>query len=259
LRIKPVLRWPGGKSRHLKYILPLIPRHSTYIEPFAGGLAVLLAKERSPIEVVNDMNGDLVALYRNVQYHVDAVVSEIEFALNARQNLFDYKEQPGLTEIQRAARWFVRNKVSWGGNCKSFGCQGARASRRGAMEDLLALNERLDRVVIESLPYQRCLKTYDRRDAFFFLDPPYLDATPGPYAGWTAEQMTELRAILDGLKAQWVLTVDDSPGTRRIFKGLRLRPIAFANKVKQLRLGGDPTMHELLITPAGSPRRRAAS
>ena len=111
-RVKPILKWPGGKTRLLPKILPLIPPHKCYCEPFAGGLAVLLAKERSEEEVVNDLNGTLVALYRNVQYHMPALLDEIEFALNARQNLHDYTKQPGLTEIQRAARWFVRNRIS---------------------------------------------------------------------------------------------------------------------------------------------------
>lgn len=185
-----------------------------------------------------------------MQYHVDAIVSEIEFALNARQNLLDYRQQKGLTEIQRAGRWFVCNKISWGGNGTSFGCQGARASRRGAMEAVLALHERLDRCVIESIPYQQCLKTYDRTDTFYFIDPPYLDADPGAYAGWTIEQMYELRAILDGLKSKWLLTVDDSNGTREVFAGLKLREISTVNKLTQLRNEKPAVMRELLISPA---------
>lgn len=59
---KPILRWPGGKSRLLSNILPLIPEHICYAEPFAGGLAVLLAKPRSKVEVTNDANGTFVGL-----------------------------------------------------------------------------------------------------------------------------------------------------------------------------------------------------
>src|ERR1700722_9405160 len=120
-RIRPILRWPGGKSRLLKKILPLIPPHTCYCEPFAGGLAVLLAKERSPVEVVNDLNGDLVHLYRNAQYHLPALVQELEWILNSRKNLHDFIAQPGLTEIQRAARWLVRNNICFGGYTKDFG------------------------------------------------------------------------------------------------------------------------------------------
>ena len=81
----------------------------------------MLAKERSPVEVVNDLNGDLVHLYRNVQYHLPALLQEVEWTLGSRKNLFDFIAQPGLTEIQRAARWLIRNKISFGGGMTSFG------------------------------------------------------------------------------------------------------------------------------------------
>lgn len=210
---------------------------------------MFLAKERSKIEVINDANGDLIALYRNVQYHVDAIVSEIEFALNARQNLVEYREQKGLTEIQRAARWFVCNKISFGGGGTTFGCVGARASRRAAMEDLLALNERLDRAIIEHLPYQRCVKNYDRKNSFFFFDPPYLKADPIAYRGWTEAEMVELRDILAGMQGKWVLTVDDSKSTREIFARFCMRKIQTRNALSSLRMGRKKVMRELLITP----------
>lgn len=74
---RPILRWPGGKRRMLKRILPKITPHVCYCETFAGGLAVLLAKERSEVEIVNDLNGTLVALYRNLQYHLPALLAEM--------------------------------------------------------------------------------------------------------------------------------------------------------------------------------------
>src|SRR6185295_16479727 len=100
-RFRPLVRWPGGKTRLLSKILPLIPPHVCYCEPFAGGLAVLLAKPRSKIEVVNDLNGDLVALYRCAQYHLDELCRELEFMIGSRRNLVDYVAQPGITDIQR--------------------------------------------------------------------------------------------------------------------------------------------------------------
>jgi DNA adenine methylase len=259
LRTKPIVRWPGGKSRHLKYILPLIPEHHCYCEPFAGGLAVFLARGPSKLEVINDQNGTLVALYRNAQYHVEELVAEIQWTLNARKNLEDFKEEKGLTEIQRVARWFVRNRISYGAKGLCFGYEGARASRQYAIDSLRELSQRLDRTIIEQLPYEDCVRHYDKRDTFFFLDPPYLNANPGAYAGWTADQMQGLRDLLSEIKGKWILTVDDSPGTRSIFADFKLKGISFDNKLVPSHLGRH-TMRELIITPAESrPRRRVSS
>ena len=112
---KPVLRWPGGKRRHLKTILPLIKPHECYVEPFAGGLAVLLAKPRSPVEIVNDSNWNIVALYRCAQFHLEALLREMEWQVAARVNFREFRENRGLTDLQRAARFLVGNLTSFGG------------------------------------------------------------------------------------------------------------------------------------------------
>lgn len=253
-RFKPIIRWPGGKSRLLDKILPRIPRHVCYCEPFMGGLAVLLAKERSRIEVVNDLNGDLVALYRNAQYHLPALLAEMEWTLNSRKNLFDFISQPGLTELQRAARWFVRNKISFGGGMTSFavgriGGGGASVSQINAMEQLKKFHERMDKVSVENLPYDRCLKLYDAPTTFFFVDPPYLHARPKNYAGWNEDQMTGLRENLDGLEAGWLLTVDDSPFNRRLFKGCRIEAVQTRNGCVNHAYKPNATFGELIISP----------
>ena len=114
-RARPVIAWPGGKTRMLKHLLPLIPPHTLYCEVFGGGLALLLAKSQSEVEVINDINGDLVSFYRTCKYHLDPLLDELDLVTNSRQDFQDYLAQPGLTEIQRAARWFIRNKLSFGG------------------------------------------------------------------------------------------------------------------------------------------------
>ena len=102
-RPRPIVKWAGGKSRLLKSIMPLIPAHVCYCEPIFGGGAVLYAKDRAKVEVVNDINGNLVSLYRNLQFHLPALLEELEWLFASRQNLHDFIAQPGLTELQRAA------------------------------------------------------------------------------------------------------------------------------------------------------------
>ena len=73
--IKPAIRWAGGKRLLAKYILPHVLPHECYVEPFSGGLAVMLAKPRSRMEVVNDIDGDLVTFYRCVRFHQEPLLT----------------------------------------------------------------------------------------------------------------------------------------------------------------------------------------
>jgi DNA adenine methylase len=252
-RVKPILRWPGGKSRHLPVILPLITPHLCYVEPFAGGLAVLLAKERSRTEVVNDTNGTLVALYRNAQWHCEALLKELEFVLNSRQTLHEFLKQPGLTEIQRVARYLVCNKISFGGNGHSFSVSkgqggGAGISRENIQTAIRELNQRLDKVVVENLPYDHCVRLYDSKDAFFFFDPPYLHAKVGPYKGWDEKQMTEFAELLPAIQGNWVVTVDGSDFNRRLFKRWNLQKMTLPNQCLNSRKHVGRTFDEFVIT-----------
>jgi DNA adenine methylase len=148
-RIRPIVRRPGGKSRLLGELLPL-PDHHTYVEPFAGGLAVLLAKEPSPVEIVNDLDDELVCLYRVAQFHLEALVTELTFMLHSRKNLKGWLKQRGVTDIQRAGRYLARNRCSFGGDGQSYAVvrkAGGGLSSRANVEALLrAFNTRLDRV-----------------------------------------------------------------------------------------------------------------
>ncbi len=258
-RYKPIVRWPGGKSRLLSKIIPRIPEHVCYVEPFAGGMAVLLAKERSAAEVVNDLNGDLVSLYRCVQYHLPALLDEIEWNLNSRRNLHDFISQPGLTEIQRAGRWFIRNRTSFGGKMTSYAVArkggGAMASREGVIENLKELNKRLDRVNVENLSYERCLELYDGDETFFFIDPPYLHSNAPNYAGWTEEQACVLRSHLDKLRGSWLLTLNDSPFTRSLFKDCKIEAVQTRNQGVNCANLPKAQFGEIIIEPKANSSR----
>ncbi|MEO8205995.1 MAG: DNA adenine methylase [Chthoniobacterales bacterium] len=230
-RIKPAVSWPGGKSKLLKYILPLIPKHTCYVEPFAGGLAVLLAKPRSQIEVLNDLNGDLVTFYRCVRFHADTLLTELEFVLNSRKEFFDFADQPGLTDIQRASRWFFRHRNCFrGASLGTFGVSptstgSASGSRSARMESIRELNLRMDRVIVENMDWKKCLDSYDRPTSFFFLDPPYTDCAAGMYAAWTITDVQAMKQRLDTLKGKWMVTLNDSPAIRRVFAGCRIQAV----------------------------------
>lgn len=251
--MNPILRWPGSKRRHLKTLLPLIPEHVCYVEPFAGGLAVLLGKEPSPVEVVNDVHRDIVALYRCAQFHHKALCSEVELIVSARVNFADFKVNRGLTDLQRAARFLMLNRSSFAGDCHSFAVQrkgggGSTFSRKQVREMIDQLNARMDRVVVECLDWQRCVELYDSEDTFFFVDPPYFGCDIHAYDGFDQEQMTRLREVLRKIKGRWLLTVDGSEFCRELFKEWNCREVTTRNgAVNNGRVRGK-TFSELFIT-----------
>jgi DNA adenine methylase len=240
----------------LKHILPIIREHAhvCYCEPFAGGMAVLLAKERSKVEVVNDINGTLVALYRNLQFHLPAILTEINWLFSSRQNLKDFLAQPGLTEIQRASRFLLVNRTSFAGNMNSFAVAktsgGGAAFDRDAVAELLGkAHERMNGVVVEHLPYERCLHNYDSKDTFCFIDPPYLEAPTGAYQGFSEVDLRGLRKRVEKLKGKWMVTLDDSKLNRELFSDCAIKAISAQNRLCNNKTHSNVRFGELIITP----------
>lgn len=210
-----------------------------------------MAKPRSRFEVLNDLNGDLVTFYRCVRFHADTLLTELEFVLNSRQEFKDFADQPGLTDIQRAARWFFRNRNCFrGANLGTFGTSptggAASGSRAARMEAIRQLNVRLDRVTVENLDWQRCLDLYDRRETFFFCDPPYTACNAGMYGAWTVADVQRFRERLDRLKGQWLVTLNDAPAIRAVFSDCRITAV---ERAKGITTSKEKTYREVVISP----------
>jgi len=216
------------------------------------------------MEVINDINGDLVTFYRCVRFHQDPLLTELEFVLNSRKEFFDFRDQPGLTDIQRSSRWFFRNKNCFGGaNMNSFGVGAAgggsasHGSRAARMEAIRALSHRLDRVCIEHLDWQHCLRLYDRPGTFFFVDPPYTGCKADQYEAWTNTDVQILRDRLFALKGKWLLTLNDTRAIRGIFSGCEFTPISRARGINN-KSGPAVIYRELIIRPTQSSSGKIA-
>jgi DNA adenine methylase len=236
---KPIVPWPGGKRRLLRHLLPLLSDnpHTTYVEAFAGGAALLFAREPARVEVLNDLNGDLVRLYRVVANHLDEFVRQFRWALASRE-MFRWAQLQHidtLTDIQRAARFYYLQRLAFGGKVagRTFGVSvsgGPRINVLRLEEDLSAAHLRLARVTIEQLPWQACLARYDRPSTLFFLDPPYWQ-TEGYGTEFGIEQYEQLAQAMAGLKGQAILTINDHPDMRRIFGAFPSQLVSIAYTV----------------------------
>ena len=177
----PLVPWVGGKRRLAKHLLPLLPQHTCYVEPFAGAAGLFFAKEPSKSEVLNDVNGDLVSLYRVVQHHLDEFVRQFRWALTSRQ-MFKWMQETRpetLTDIQRAARFFYLQKLAFGAKVEgqSYGTATTAPARLNLLrleEDLSAAHLRLHQVNVENLDWAACIRRYDRAHTLFFCDPAVL-------------------------------------------------------------------------------------
>lgn len=223
---KPFFPWPGGKRRLAKHILPLLAvPHRTYVEPFAGGAAILFMREPAPVEVINDLNGELVRLYRCVQHHLDELMRQFRWALVSRE-MFRWAQLQSvesLTDIQRAARFFYLQKLAFGAKVtgQTFGTTATTGPRINLLrleEDLSQAHLRLSRVTIEHLPWQDCVDRYDREETLFFMDPPYWQTT-GYGDGFDLDQHERIAEALATMQGRAILTINDHPEMRRIYGG----------------------------------------
>lgn len=227
----PIVPWPGGKRRLAKHILPIIDGqpHHCYVEPFAGGAAILFMRKPAPVEIINDLNGELVRLYRCVRHHLDELVRQFRWALVSREmyRLAQMEQPDTLTDIQRAARFFYLQKLAFGGKVtgQTFGTAATAGPRINLLrieEDLSAAHLRLSRVTIEHLPWRECVARYDRPNTLFYLDPPYWK-TAGYGVDFGLDQHRELARAMATIKGRAVLSINDHPTMREVYGAFRSR------------------------------------
>jgi DNA adenine methylase len=228
---KPVIPWIGGKRRLAKVLLPLFPEHTCYVEPFCGAAALFFLKRISKAEVLNDVNGDLVNLYRVIQHHLEEFCRQFKHALVSRQIYEWLKDTPPyvLTDIQRAARFFYLQKLAFGGKVqgRTFGTGATSPPRLNLLrieEDLSQAHLRLARATIEHLDWRACITKYDRPETFFYLDPPYWQ-TEGYGVPFGFEQYEQMAELLRTMQGKAVLSINDHPEIRAVFAGLPMETV----------------------------------
>lgn len=249
----PIIPWPGGKRRLLKHLYPHFPQHECYVEAFAGGASALLMRPHpAPVEVLNDINGELVRLYRCVRHHLDELVRQFRWSLVSRE-MYEWAqmERPEtLTDIQRAARFFYLQKLAFGGKVQSqnFGYvasgHGPKLNLLRIEEDLSAAHLRLANVIIEHGPWHEVVARYDRPTTFFYFDPPYWD-TEGYGVDFPFAEYERLAEVMRTMQGKALLSINDHPEIRRVFAEFTRIPLQLHYTLSRTK--GTEASGELLI------------
>ncbi len=252
--------WQGGKSNMAARLCQLLPDHKCYVEVFAGAANLLFVKEKTKVEVLNDINSELINLFRVVRWHPREFINELAFEPQSRIVFSDYRTQPGLTDIQKAARtWFIM-RIAFGGKggtthpAFGYGTTGRAHFRRTAFAAVRRCHKRLDGVYIENLDFADCICRYDRPHVVFYCDPPYLDSADYK-APFDINDHQRLVDILKSIKGKFLLSINDHPKIRSLYKGLPRLKVKVKYSIARDKSSKARNRTELLIANYPLPRR----
>lgn len=239
----------GGKKLLRKKIVERFPEKiSRYVEVFGGAAWVLFYKEKyAKQEVYNDINGELVNLFKMVKYHPSALQEELCWLLNARQIFEELKIQKGLTEIQRAARFFYLIRTSFGAKIYSYG--GIYRDCASFLKEIENVRERLAKVVIENKDFTNILKKYDKEETLFYCDPPYYKAEKYYDTGnfiFDETQHTLLKDILSNIKGKFILSYNNQDFIKELYQEFKIEEVERCNNIGNA-LGKEKKYKELII------------
>lgn len=226
--VTSIIPWVGGKRRLAKQLLSFFPEHKCYVEPFCGGAALFFKKDASKVEVINDINGELINLYRVVKNHLEEFVRQFKWALSSRQVFEWEKATPSevLTDIQRAARFYYLQHTAFGAKVEgqTFGTATTAPTGINILrleETLSAAHLRMARTTIEHLGWAECIEKYDRPHTLFYLDPPYWN-TQGYGVNFGLEQYDAIARLARSIQGKMIISVNDIPEMRQAFCGLHI-------------------------------------
>lgn len=227
-KIHSLIPYFGGKSRVAEQIIKLFPAHRTYAEVFAGGLSVLLAKNPSKNEVVNDFDTELANLYKIAKFRLGELCEAVEHLPASRQIWTELlaTDPTYLNDVYRALRKIYLLRLSYGGRGQHFGadkknCRFKAPQLKMWLEEFW---ERTAKVTVECLDAVHFVQNYDSPETFFYLDPVYFGKDAGYIQQFGGlDRHERLRDALAATKGKWLLSHHDCPEARELYKGFKVR------------------------------------
>ena len=242
------MSWIGGKKLLRDAVLCRFPLdYDRFIEVFGGGGWVLFHKPpRKDFEVYNDFNVLLSNLFRCVRDKPDLLITALRYVLNSRAD-FEYVRlalrQKHTTGVQRAAWFYQIIRQSYASGLTSFASQPHDMWANFPL--IRQAHRRLKDVVIENQDFERILKTYDKNDAFFYLDPPYYETEKYYPDRFMPEDHKRLKEALDRVSGRFLLSYNDCEYIRTLYSDYNVLEVEQMHNLVQAER--KPRYKELLI------------
>jgi DNA adenine methylase len=221
--MKPVISYYGGKQRMASKIVPLIPQHTVYVEPFCGGAAIFFAKPWPKVtnrdhyrEVINDHDKRLINFYQQLRDNGQALVDALQLTPYSEHEYQIAKKLNCEDKLEAARRYYVNVQQSFSNKLNGGWRRGIYGRNLGATwaSKIAQLPEYLDRIASVHIACDDALKVikqWDSPQTFFYCDPPYPAADQGHYKGYTLEHFKELVNTLDACQGSFILSNYDQP------------------------------------------------
>ncbi len=220
---RPAARYFGGKWKLAPWIIKNFPPHVVYVEPFCGAASVLLRKPRSRSEIINDLDGEIVGLFRILRDPEQAARLREALRLTpfARTELQDAFGPLADDPLEQARRFLVRSMLGFHPKSANGRNTGFRTMRQGTQhppskewgsypDAIPAITDRLQGVMVENREALEIIRAFDGSDTLFYLDPPYPHGTRVTGSGYRQEMSDEdhrnMASVVRALKGMVVIS-----------------------------------------------------
>lgn len=231
----------GGKFLLKKIVIDNFPdnyQDMIYIEPFVGGGSIIIKKEPSKEEIINDLDTDLIKLYKGFKkYSMD----KIRKAVNkdwTKEDFQKIKDSNPKSDFDKFIRLFLLTRLS-------FFSQGRTWGGRGNVNIKSDYHNRLKNVKIFNTDYKELIKKFDSPNSFFYLDPPYEGSNKKHYKHHEFDY-EKFKNILSKIKGKFLISINDSKNIRKIFKDFNIKNVK-TKYTDPLKGGQNKIINELLI------------
>jgi DNA adenine methylase len=212
---KTPISYYGGKQTMLPCILPLIPDHAKYTEPFFGGGALFFAKKRSRFEVINDLSREAITFYKVLQTRFEELRELVNSSLHSRAQYKDatiiYQNPHLFSDLHRAWAFWFSTQCGFSSQVGFWGLDQAKntvalklTNKKLSFCDHLKI--RLEGVQIECKDAVEVVKQYDSPGTFHYIDPPYPNSECAHYKGYSFADLERLLIVLRDIEGKFLLS-----------------------------------------------------